>query len=337
MHHIVVVGGGTGTHTVLRGLRTYVSEASLTAIVSMADSGGSTGRLRDQFGQLPVGDVRNALTALAAEGDEHDLLLRKMFEYRFQKGDGLVGHNFGNLFLTVLTDILGSEEAAIVAAGKILRVNGRVVPVTTDHIDLIATYSDGDTRIGEHAIDTPLPAIPPGVTVTQLSLTTQARLSRVAKIALQEATCVVIGPGDLYTSIIPNLIIDGFVGTLKDSSAILMYVCNVMTKQGQTIGMDSVAHVKEITRYLGRYPDVMVVNTTPIPEEALLHYATYGETPVLLGDVRTLPMKILALPVLDTTVRNPVHGDAVVRSLIRHDADALAQGIMNELRGTLVV
>ena len=150
---VVVVGGGTGTHTVLRGLRAYADRLDITAIVSMADSGGSTGRLRDEFGFLPIGDVRNALSALASEGDAQDDLLRQLFMYRFDKGEGLSGHNFGNLFLTALTDILGSEEAAIKAASHILKVSGRVVPVTTSDVQLVATYEDGTVVVGENDID----------------------------------------------------------------------------------------------------------------------------------------------------------------------------------------
>ena len=144
---VVCIGGGTGTHTMLRGLKQYKKQLELAAVVTMADSGGSTGRLRDEFGQLPVGDVRMALAALASDIDHHEELLRELFLYRFDRGDGLSGHNFGNLLLVALTDILGSEEAAIRAAAKVLRVQGRVLPVTTEPVDLVATYSAGGASI----------------------------------------------------------------------------------------------------------------------------------------------------------------------------------------------
>src|SRR6056297_666848 len=140
---IVVIGGGTGTHTVLRGIKHYHRECDIAAIVTMADSGGSTGRLRDEFGQLPVGDARMALAALAREDGQSEELLRQLFMYRFAKGAGLEGHNFGNLFLVALTELLGSEAAAIAAAGSVLRVVGQVHPVTESPVDLIATYDDG--------------------------------------------------------------------------------------------------------------------------------------------------------------------------------------------------
>ena len=148
--NVVVIGGGTGTHTVLQGLKRYQKQLNVSARVTMADSGGSTGRLRDEFGFLPVGDVRMALAALASDVDEHEELVRELFMYRFAKGDGLSGHNFGNLLLVALTDILGSEEAAIKAAARVLRVQGTVVPVTTGTVDLVATYDDGVVVRGEH-------------------------------------------------------------------------------------------------------------------------------------------------------------------------------------------
>ena len=152
---VVVIGGGTGTHTVLRGLKHYQAQIDISAVVTMADSGGSTGRLRDEFGYLPVGDVRMALTALASDIDKNEELMRELFLYRFNKGEGLSGHNFGNLLLVALTDILGSEDLAIKAAGKILRIEGKVEPVTIAKADLVAKYEDGVELVGEHAIDEP--------------------------------------------------------------------------------------------------------------------------------------------------------------------------------------
>ena len=143
---IVVIGGGTGTHTVLQGLKRYQPAVELSAIVTMADSGGSTGRLRDEFGFLPVGDVRMALAALARESSEHEQLLRKLFMYRFERGEGLTGHSFGNLLLIALRDILGSEDAAIAAAGEVLQVAGTVIPVTTTPTTLVATYDDDNDK-----------------------------------------------------------------------------------------------------------------------------------------------------------------------------------------------
>jgi uncharacterized cofD-like protein len=150
---IVVVGGGTGTHTVLTGLKKFKSLLDITAVVTMADSGGSSGRLRDEFGQLPVGDARMALVALASGVDSQSDLLRELFLYRFNKGEGLAGHNFGNLLLTALTDILGDAGLAIETASRILRVSGQVLPVTLDNVHLRAEYETGEVIIGEHHFD----------------------------------------------------------------------------------------------------------------------------------------------------------------------------------------
>ncbi len=150
---IVVIGGGTGTHTLLRGLKKYSDTIEIKAIVTMADSGGSTGRLRDEFGYLPVGDARMALTALARESEAHDEILRELFLYRFDRGEGLSGHTLGNLFLVALTDILGSEAKAIEAAGAVLATCGDVIPVTADNVHLEAEYSTGAILKNEHDID----------------------------------------------------------------------------------------------------------------------------------------------------------------------------------------
>ena len=197
--NVVVIGGGTGTHTVLRGLKQYQKQLNVSAVVTMADSGGSTGRLRDEFGYLPVGDVRMALVALASDVDEQEELLRKLFLYRFDKGDGLSGHNFGNLLLVALTDILGSEEAAIRAAARVLRVRGTVVPVTTEKVDLVATYDDGTQVIGEHNIDEPTTKRAQ-YKITELSITPQASISEAAESTILDADLIVLGPGDLVVA-----------------------------------------------------------------------------------------------------------------------------------------
>jgi uncharacterized cofD-like protein len=331
LRKIVVVGGGTGTHTVLKGLKAYEAELSLTAIVSMADSGGSTGRLRDEFGQLPAGDVRNALVALAASGDTHDELLRQLFLYRFTRGEGLYGHNFGNLFLTVLTDILGSEVAAIEAASRILRVSGRVVPVTTDHAHLRAVYADGGVIVGEHGIDEWQDSSRREVRITELSLTPKASINPAAAAALREADMVILGPGDLYTSLLANCVVDGFVEALQASQGTFVYVCNLMSKAGQTIGLHAREHVAEVTKYAGKAPAVMLYNNSPLPAEIVAKYYAEGDHPVLNNCSTEGETKILALPLLASEVIKTVTGDTLTRSLIRHDSEALALVIRNLL------
>ena len=326
---VVVIGGGTGTHTVLRGLRTFASSIDITAVVSMADSGGSTGRLRDEFGFLPIGDVRNALTALAADGDAHDTLLRQLFMYRFTEGVGLRGHNFGNLFLTALTDILGNEVDAIAAASRILKVAGRVIPVTTDNVELVATFDDGTVIVGEDKIEETHPQAL-GARITALSLTPEAYITKEAAEAIKAADLLVFGPGDLYTSILPNCITNGFYEALEASQAKTVYVCNLMAKKGQTAGMHAQEHIAEITKYAGRVPDFVLVNTAPFPDELIEKYEAEGDHPVLNncdGEVCT----IAALPLIAAAPAAVTPGDALKRSLIRHDSDVLAESLMEIL------
>lgn len=325
-HNVVVIGGGTGTHTVLRGLKRYQKRrVNLSAVVTMADSGGSTGRLRDEFGYLPVGDVRMALAALASDIDQHEELLRELFLYRFDKGNGLSGHNFGNLLLVALTDILGSEEAAIRAAGKVLRVQGRVVPVTHEKVNLVATYEDGVTLTGEHAIDEPT-ADRKDQRITELSVTPHATISERAEDVLLGADLIVIGPGDLYTSVLANVVVEGVPEAIRNSGAKLAYVSNLMTKCGQTTGMGVQEHLDEITRYVGRTPDVVFVNTTGFPDELLERYQADDECPVEMN--YTGESEVVAADLLATEAVQTSTGDVLKRSLIRHDSRKLARKIM---------
>jgi 2-phospho-L-lactate transferase/gluconeogenesis factor (CofD/UPF0052 family) len=296
--NIVVIGGGTGTHTVLQGLKRYQTQAHLSAVVTMADSGGSTGRLRDEFGYLPVGDVRMALAALASDIDHHEELLRELFLYRFDKGEGLSGHNFGNLLLVALTDILGSEEAAIAAAGKLLRVQGRVIPVTTQAVHLVAQYADGQVVTGEHDIDEP-EWEREKYAITNLSVAPAATISERAE-------------------------------AIRNSAATVVYVSNLMTKRGQTTGMGVAQHVAELTQYSGRAPDCVLVNTTPLPSELLQKYAGDNERPVEFNleasGCRVIPADLLATEAVLTAA-----GDTLKRSLIRHDSRKLARKLIELL------
>jgi len=319
---IVTIGGGTGTHTVLRGLKQYQNKVSLTAVVTMADSGGSTGRLRDEFGYLPVGDVRMALAALASDIDQHEELVRELFLHRFAKGTGLNGHNVGNLLLVALTDILGSEEAAIRAAGKLLRVQGRVLPVSTDQTDLIATYSDGVVVTGEHQIDEPQSDRHPHQ-ITNIAVSPGVQVQTQVQTAIAAADLIVLGPGDLYTSVLANIAVPGVAAALRDTTATLVYVSNLMTKQGQTSGMGVSEHLAEITTYIGRAPDVLLVNVTRLPADLLGTYAQDQEFPVTFNyegaDTRIVPADLLASETIATKA-----GDTLRRSLIRHDSDKIA-------------
>ncbi len=326
---IVVIGGGTGTHTVLRGLKQYHSSLDISAIVTMADSGGSTGRLRDAFGYLPVGDVRMALAALASDDDEHEELVRQLFLHRFEKGEGLSGHNFGNLFLTALTDILGSELEATKVASHILRVRGQVIPVTADNVHLVAEYDDNTTVESERHIDEP-PAEYAHRRITTLYTKPVGTITDEAFKAIVDADCIVLGPGDLYSSLLANCVIQGVPEAFAQSKGTFIYVANLMSRPGQTRGMTIGDHVREIERYVGRYPDVVLMNSTPLPTAVLEHYRAEGDEPVI-DDTHLLPMPVVACDLLAETVHSQASSDTVTRSLVRHDSGKIARAILSLL------
>jgi uncharacterized cofD-like protein len=327
---VVVIGGGTGTHTVLKGLKRYKKRLHISAVVTMADSGGSTGRLRDEFGYLPVGDARMALVALANGTEESEGLLRELFLYRFAKGEGLTGHNFGNLLLVALTDILGSEDAAIQAAGKVLRVQGEVLPVTHEPVDLVATYADGSVVTGEHDIDEPPNKTQDTNRITDLAITPGAMVSEAAEAAILDADMVILGPGDLYTSVLANCVVDGVASALRHSGATLVYVSNLMTKYGQTSGFGTKEHLEEINKYVGITPQYMLTNDATLPPELLERYAKENEYPVV-DNYDGKECKIVKGDFLATEAVKTADGDKLKRSLIRHDSRALAHQILELL------
>ncbi len=328
---IVVIGGGTGTHTVLRGLKQFHSSLDIKAVVTMADSGGSTGRLRDEFGYLPVGDVRMALVALASDDDDHEEIVRQLFMYRFAKGEGLSGHNFGNLFLTALTDILGSEIEATKVASHILNIRGSVIPVTADNLNLVAEYDDRTTVIGETNIDAPPPAYAHR-RITSLFTSPVGIINDEAFEAIVEADCIVLGPGDLYSSILANCVIQGVPEAFAQSKAKIVYVANLMTRPGQTRGMTINDHVREIARYTTRMPDVVLKNSAPLRADILEHYLEEGDTP-LIDDTAVLPVPVLTGDLLSDVVTVSGPSDQLKRSLLRHDSNKLAAFIMNIVQG----
>lgn len=278
MKKVVVVGGGTGSHTVLTGLKKYPTD--LTAIVTVADSGGSTGRLRDEFGYLPVGDFRMALVALADTELESDLL-RKLFLYRFERGEkGLKGHNFGNLFLVAMADLLGSYDKAIESVGKILRVKGRVLPVSSKQIDIVAKYEDGSVLKGEVIIDEPPKKHDGTQKIVDFWIEPKAAITREAAGAILDADLIVFGPGDLYTSILANVVVNGAETAIKRSKAKIAYVVNLMTKYGQTYGFSGRDHINELEKFIGRCPDYVLVNDTPLPKRILAKYKREEDFPV---------------------------------------------------------
>lgn len=245
---IVVIGGGTGVFTALTGLRKY--PVDLAAIVTMADDGGSTGMLREDFGILPPGDVRRALIALSKTEDK---MLSSLFTYRFEEGAGLNGHSFGNLMLAALERLTGSFEGAIGAASRILGVDGEVLPVTLDPVRLRAELENGQVVRGEANID--IPKHDGRIRIKKLWLEPSAKINPAAKRAIMDADLVVIGPGDLYTSLLPNIVVSGMKEALKKTKASVVYVTNLMTKFGETNDFQAADFLKVMQAYLG--PDVL--------------------------------------------------------------------------------
>jgi len=326
--NVVCIGGGTGTFVVLRGLKNH--PVKLSAIVSMSDSGGSNKRIRDEFGLLPTSDIRQCLVALSDENHGAGLL-RKLFMYRFEKGEGISGMTFGNLFMAALTDILGSQQLAFRETGKVLRIHGTVIPVTLTKTNLTATYEDGSVSSEEHIIDEPIHD--GSLKITSLSLEPQAPANEEALSAIRKADCIVLGPGDLFTSVLPNILVDGVkeaIGQAK-SHAKIVYVMNLMTKYGQTLSFTASDHLKQLEKYLGPCITHVLINTTKLPELALSVYKKSGEF-IVKDDLDDSSRY--------TTIREDMAGDEIIqksssdvlnRSLIRHDSDKVANVILSIL------
>lgn len=326
---VVVIGGGTGSYVVLSGLRNY--NIDLYAIVSMTDSGGSTGRLRDQLGVLPPGDLRQALVALSDSSE----IWRKIFAYRFDNGD-LQGHNFGNIFISVLQRITGTLESAIEEASKVLDVEGTVIPVTFTNCNLCAKYEDGSVIEGESLIDDSPTKRPK---IQYMYLNPEAEANPKAIDAVIKADFIVITPGDLYTSIIPNFLVSGVVDALSKSKSKKIYVSNLMTKRGQTDGFTASEHVIEIEKYSNCFMDyVLVNNKKPSPEIIDWYLKTDNVSPVYddFDEKKVTEAKILQKDLLGNATFEQNISDRVKRSLIRHDVQKLGEELVKIIDNSLL-
>jgi len=325
---IVVIGGGTGTFVVLSGLKKY--PVRLSAIVSMADSGGSNRVLRDEMGLLPTSDIRQCLVALAANNNGAETLLRKLFTYRFCRGKGIDGMTFGNLFMAALSDILQSQEKAILQTQNILKIKGEILPVTLTNTQLAAVYENGLKVIGEHHIDEPRHDIK--LRIKKAFLVPQAKAYKPALEAIKKANLIVIGPGDLYTSLISNLLVKGVPEAIRRSKAKKVFIMNLMTRPGQTYGFSAKDHILAIEQYLGENVlDFAIVNSTPVPLAIVRKYQAEKACPVVdnLGNI--MKPKIIRKDLLSNKVTLRILGDSLWRSLIRHDSAKLAKAIFNLL------
>ncbi len=305
--NIVVIGGATGIFQVLTGLKKY--PVHLSAIVSMADDGGSTGRLRSDLGVLPPGDIRRALIALS-QSEKHWL---DLFNYRFAKGE-LAGHNFGNIFLSALEQVTGNFEKAVQLAGTLLNIKGEVIPVTLQDIKLHAILEDGSEIAGETNID--IPKHNGHLRIKKVFLKPQPKANPKAILAIKKADLIVIGPGDLFTSIIPNLLVKNIPKAIKESKAKKIYIANLMTKYGETTNFKLSDFLAEIEKYLGKnILDFILFNSKKPSKTRLKKYGK--ENSILVkNDLSSYSIKIIETDLITQ------------KDLIRHDPNKTAEAIL---------
>ena len=305
---IVVVGGGTGLSTIILGLKQHT--VHISAIVTVADDGGSSGRLRDQFDILPPGDIRNCLVAMA----DAEPLMRKLFQFRFSKDSELAGHNFGNLFITAMTQLTGDFEQAIKESSKVLAIRGNVIPSTLRKVNLVAQYNDGTSTQGEAKI--PLRGVP----INKVSLNPgDCAATPEALSAIKDADIIILGPGSIFTSIIPNLLIKEITDAIVSSSALKAYVCNIMTQPGESDGFSASDHLKVLIDH--SHPNIVnycIVNNGSIPASLMEKYKEEGASYVSadVEKIRKMGYKVIT----DNLV--------TVKDVVRHNAHRLASIIL---------
>ncbi|GAB6072039.1 YvcK family protein [Venenivibrio stagnispumantis] len=326
--NVVAIGGGTGLSSLLRGIKHLVPDiiTNLSAIVTVSDNGGSSGILREQLNIPAPGDVRNCITALAEDED----ILTKIMQYRFEEGEGLKGHSFGNLFLTVLTKITGDFLEAVEITSKILKIKGEIVPSTDKLVHLVAEFSDGNIIEGE-------------VQITEYGKNLKGKIKKIwlkpdnvnapekAISKILNADFIILGPGSLYTSIVPNLLIKDIKEAILNSYAYKIYICNVMTQYGETDDFTASDHVKVLNKILTgdenkTILDAIILNTTIPPDELLKKYLKENAEPVVAdaGNLSRMGLTVYAEDLLDK-------GDYV-----RHNPEKLANVLKNIFEQYLV-
>lgn len=301
---VVALGGGTGLSTLLRGLKQLTSK--ITAIVTVSDDGGSSGRLRAEMGVLPPGDIRNCLVALA----DSESLMTELFNYRFKGNGPLAGHSFGNLFIAAMSDITGDFDLAVKRSSDVLAIRGRVLPATCDDCVLGAILEDGRRVLGERVLatcDSPISRVflEPG----------DCKPLPEALRAIDEADAIVLGPGSLYTSVIPNLLVPGMADAIATSKAVKIYVCNVMTEAGETTGYTAQRHLAAIRNHAGdEVVDWVIVSNSPISRHLREKYLAEGAEPVRYDadELRAMGVGVVEASVASET------------DIVRHDPMGLA-------------
>ncbi len=309
---IAAIGGGHGLSAMLRGLKTYTKD--ITAIVTVADDGGGSGMLREDLGMLPPGDIRNCILALA----NTEPTMQQLLNYRFTEGS-LAGQSFGNLFLAAMNGISGSFDEAVHRMGDVLAITGKVLPVTNQNVNLEAEFHDGSCTLGESKIYYAKKVNNSRIRKVRLVPERPEALPESVE-AILNADVIVIGPGSLYTSIIPNFLVRGISDAVRKSGALKLYILNIMTQDGETDGYDADDHVRAILEHAGPgVMDVCIANNTPVPPEIMAPYAAEGVTqlPMTRADIEQMGIAVREFPLLEPG------------RFIRHNSDALARAILS--------
>jgi uncharacterized cofD-like protein len=322
---VVAIGGGTGLSMLLRGLKHYISRrqksadrhpiSDLAAVVTVTDDGGSSGRLRREYRVLPPGDIRNCMVALSQD----EALLGRLFQYRFHSGRGLRGHSFGNLFLTALSHVTGDFAEAVRVSGGVLAIRGRIFPATLENVSLEAVMADGQVVLGETRI------AKNGKKIRRLRLRPRHVLPLPDVVeAIRLADLILIGPGSLYTSILPNLLVSGVAEAIEASGATRILIANLMTQPGETVGYTLSEHVRAIYSHTGRkFIDWVVASNQAISPEVARRYRRQGAEPVRVDLPELQGLGVRAL--LDNLLEE--HG------VVRHNAARLSQLLIEEFVG----
>jgi len=315
---IAALGGGTGLPNVLRGLCSLLFAGvqrgddacvpdRLVAIVTTTDDGGSSGRLRNELGSIPPGDIRNCLAAVADRS-----LITELFQYRFPDGNSLAGHALGNLILTALADITGDFAKGIDIAARVVGARGRIVPATVDRVTLSAELLDGRTIVGETAIARA------GSPIRRLSLLPNAPRSVDAAVeALHRADLILVGPGSLYTSVLPPLLIPEIREAVQQARALKVFILNLMTEPGETEGFDAIRHLEVVCAHVGMQPfDCLIFNTSPLPAHLVEEYATAGSHPITVTTRDIATMRDMEVQPLGA----PLAGEGPIGRIRHHPA-----------------
>ncbi len=314
---IVAIGGGTGLSMLLRGIKKYTN--NVTAIVTVGDDGGSSGRLREEMGVLPPGDIRNCIAALADDED----MITELFQYRFKNGEGLEGHSFGNLFLTALCAITGDMFRAVKESSNVLNIRGVVLPATLDDMKLAAEFEDGKIIHGESNIPEAHGKIKRLFTEPE-----HCKALPEAITAIKEADLIILGPGSLYTSVIPNLLVDGIVEAITKSTAKKIYVCNIMTQPGETDNYSVASHVNALISHAGgkKIIDAVLVNDS-LPDNISEGYAKSGSIPVRLDmeNIAPIGIEVVSQKLLQENKQG----------LVRHSSHRVARAVYYWYRRTI--